>query len=73
MLFGTGDPVAGGRKGGVCLDSVWRHDSFDRATAFVALLVVFAFDSNNRIQRRRMAERVSSAPDRISIYFQVVS
>jgi hypothetical protein len=49
MLFGTGDPVAGGRKGGVCLDSVWRHDSFDRATAFVALLVVFAFDSNNRI------------------------
>jgi hypothetical protein len=31
LLFGTGDPVAGGR-----------------ATAFVALLVVFAFDSNNR-------------------------
>jgi hypothetical protein len=43
----------------------------DRATAFVALLAVFAFDSNNRIQRRRVAERVSSTPDRISIYFPV--
>ena len=61
MLFGTGDPVAGGRKGGVYLDSVCRHDSFDRATAFVALPVVFAFDSNNRIQRRTVAQRVSEA------------
>jgi hypothetical protein len=32
MLSGTGDPVAGERKGGVRLYSVWRHDSFDRGT-----------------------------------------
>jgi hypothetical protein len=62
MLLGTGAPVAGGRKGGVCLDSVWRHDSFDRATAFVALLVVFVFDSNNRIQRLSGLEQKTLQP-----------
>jgi hypothetical protein len=43
LLFGTGDPVAGGRKGDVCLYSVWRRDSFDRGNSFRRATRCFCF------------------------------
>jgi hypothetical protein len=63
LLFGTGDPVAGGRKGDVCLYSIWRRDSFDRGNSFrrAARCFCFRFEQSDT-EENSGGESVSQSP-----------